>query len=119
MTLAVAAHAMAGGAVPPSAAAVLLIVLAVTVGAVAATTDRAAEASRCWPCSPWVNGRAFDAGRRRSYPCHGSGGPPAPVMLAAHAVALVAGVALIAAGDRLCRALSSAMRGLAARSRAK
>jgi len=34
-------------------------------------------------------------------------------MLAAHAVALVAGVALIAAGDRLCRALSSAMRGLA------
>jgi hypothetical protein len=41
--------------------------------------------------------------------CPSSGGPPAAAMLAAHAVALVAGPALIAAGDRLCRAVSSAL----------
>ena len=41
--------------------------------------------------------------------CAVSGGPPA-AMLAAHAVALVVGAALIAAGDRLCRAVSSALR---------
>ena len=55
--LAVAAHAMAGGAVPPGAAVVLLSlsVLAFTVGAVAGSTDRTGDARCYWPCSPWVN----------------------------------------------------------------
>ena len=42
-----------------------------------------------------------------------SGGTPAAAMRAAHAVALVVCAALIAAGDRLCRAVTSALRAFA------
>src|ERR1700754_4605717 len=43
-TLAVAAHGMAGGALPSGAATVHIAVLAATVGALAATLSRASEA---------------------------------------------------------------------------
>lgn len=110
--LAIAAHAMAGGAVPPGAAAVLLCVLAGTIGAAAAATERASDAR--------VLLAMLAVGQLVGHVvltivgdmhCTASGGPPAAVMLAAHTVGLVVGAGLIAAGERLCRALSSVIRG--------
>jgi hypothetical protein len=112
--LAVAAHAMAGGAVPPGAAAVLLCVLAGTIGAVAAATARASDAR--------VLLAMLAVGQLVGHVvlnivgdmhCAASGGLPAAVMLAAHTVALVVGASLIAAGERLWRALSSVIRACA------
>jgi hypothetical protein len=106
---------MAGGALPPGAAAVLLSVLAVTIGSVAANIDRTAD-------GPVLLG-LLAVGQLVAHvmltaaghaDCAASGGPPAAAMLAAHAVALVVGAALIAAGDRLCVAVASALRALAA-----
>jgi hypothetical protein len=112
--LAIAAHAMAGGAVPPGAVAVLLGVLAVTAGAVAANTDRAADGLALFvllALGQLVAHVMLTAAGHAE--CAASGGPPADLMFAAHAVALVVGAALIAAGDRLCRAVTSALRAFA------
>ena len=109
--LAVAAHAMAGGAVPPGAAVVLLTVLAVTVGAVAATTDRTADtpALLALLAVGQLSAHVVLTAAGHTH-CAAPAGPPAAAMLAAHTVALVIGAALIAASDRLCGAVSSAMR---------
>ena len=110
--LAIEAHAMAGGAVPPGAAAVLLSVLAVTAGSVAA--NRAADGRALFALLALgqlvAHVMLTAAGHTE---CAASAGPPAVAMLAAHAVALVVGAALIAAGDRLCRAVTSALRAFA------
>lgn len=113
-TLAMTAHTMSGGAVPAGAAAVLLCVLAVTLGAVTATVDRTADGRILFALLAVgqliahvllsVAGHA---------PCAASGGPLAIPMLAAHTAAVGVGSALIAAGGRLCRAATSAMRALA------
>ena len=109
--LAIAAHALAGGAVPPGPAAVLLSVLAITAGAVAATVDRTSDARVLFGLL--ASGQLVAhvmltiAGHTD---CAMSGGPPPAAMLAAHTVALVVCAALIAAGDRLCRAVTSALR---------
>ena len=112
--LAIAAHAMAEGAAPPGAAAVLLSVLAVTAGAVAANIDRTADARVLFALLALgqlvAHVMLTVAGHTH---CAASGGSPAAAMLAAHAVALVVGAALIAAGDRLCRAVTSALRAFA------
>ena len=110
--LAVAAHAMAGGAVPPGAAVVLLTVLAVTVGAVAATTDRTADtpALLALLAVGQLSAHVVLTAAGHTHCAAPPAGPPAAAMLAAHTVALVVGAALIAASDRLCRAVSSAMR---------
>ena len=90
----------------------LLSVLAVTAGAVAATIDRTADARVLFALlavGQLVG--ACDVDRRRPHPLRRvRRGPPAAAMLAAHTVALVVGAALIAAGDRLCRAVTSALR---------
>ena len=118
--LAIAAHATAGGAVPPGAAAVLLSVLAVTAGGVAANIDRTSDARVLFVLL--ASGQLVahvmltTAGHTDCAMSGGppaSGGTPAAAMLAAHAVALVVCAALIAAGDRLCRAVTSALRAFA------
>jgi hypothetical protein len=111
--LAVAAHAVGSGAPPTGAAVVLLAVLAVTVGALAATIARAADArvllvllaagQLCGHLTLSAVGHSHAA----------TTGPPAAVMLTAHVVAVAVGALLIAASDRLCRAVSRAVRAAA------
>jgi hypothetical protein len=43
---------------------------------------------------------------------HAAAGPPVPVMVVAHAAAVLVGAALIAGGSRLCAALSRTVRAL-------
>lgn len=109
--LAMTAHTMSGGAVPAGAAAVALCVLAVTFGAVAATVDRAADGRILFALLAVGQLIAHVlltvAGHGQ---CAASGGPPAVAMLAAHTAAVMVGAALIAAGGRLCRAVTSALR---------
>lgn len=108
--LAVAAHGVGGGGLPRGAATALLAVLAATVGALAATVPGAGR-------SPGLFGliavgqllghlMLSAAGHHHSE----SSAPPAVAMLVAHLLAIVVGAALIAAGDRLWRALSRAVR---------
>ncbi|MEN3318130.1 MAG: hypothetical protein V7643_1531 [Mycobacterium sp.] len=118
--LAIAAHAMAGGAVPPGSTAVLLSVLAVTAGSVAATVDRTADARVLFALlavgqlvAHMMLTTAGHTDCAMSGGSPASGGTPAAAMLAAHTVALVVCAALIAAGDRLCRAVTSALHACA------
>ena len=115
--LAVAAHGAADSAVPSGSAVVLLAVLAATIGGLATTISRTADV--------WILLGLLATGQlvghlMLSAAGHSHGGPasPAPAMLAAHALAVVVGAILIAAGDRLCRAVSrvlmAAMRAVAA-----
>ena len=112
--LAIEAHAMAGGGAPPGSTAVLLSVLAVTAGALAATVDRTADARVLFgllALGQLVAHVMLTVGGHTD--CAASDGPPPVAMLAAHTVALVVGAALIAAGDRLCKAVTSALRAFA------
>ncbi|PEG35095.1 hypothetical protein CQY20_23105 [Mycolicibacterium agri] len=107
-TLAVAAHGLAGSAAPTGTSAALLAVLAVTVGSLAASIARTSDAR--------VLLALLAAGQLAGHLMlsaagHSHGGDtatvlPAPAMLAAHAMAVVVGALLIAAGDHLCRAVS-------------
>jgi hypothetical protein len=108
--LAVAAHSVGSGTAPTGAVVVQLAVLAATVGALAATFSRAADVRVLLGllvagqlCGHVMLGAVGDHHPARA-------GPPAAVMLAAHAVAVGTGALLIGAGDRLCRALSRAVR---------
>ncbi|MGX9789034.1 hypothetical protein [Mycobacterium sp. MMS18-G62] len=108
--LAIAAHGAGGGAVPTGAATAQLAVLAVAIGALAATITRGADAR--------VLLGLLAAGQLLGHVmletaghAHTSvGAPPAAAMLAAHLTAIAVGALLIAAGDRLCRAVSRAVR---------
>ena len=108
--LAVAAHGVASGAAPTGAATMQLAVLAATVGALAATVARASD--------PRVLLILLGAGQLLGHVllaavAHGhspAATPPAAAMLTAHLVAVAAGAAMIAACDRLCGALSRAVR---------
>ncbi|HKP42355.1 hypothetical protein [Mycobacterium sp.] len=107
--LAVAAHGIGGGAVPTGAASAQLVVLAAAIGALAATIARAADARvlLCLLAAGQLLGHVMlDAAGHAHTP---SAAPPAAVMLAAHLTAIAAGAVLIAAGDRLCRAVSRAV----------
>src|SRR5271166_1037238 len=127
--LAVGAHGVADGDPPSGAGVALLAVLAVTIGAVAATGGRSAAATGGTTVAA-KSGRA--PGRTILLAILASGqiighlvlaaaghhhgaawGAPAAPMIAAHAVAVVAGALLIAGADRLFRALSTAVRGVA------
>jgi len=86
-------------------------VLAATIGALAATVTRAADArvllgllAAGQLCGHLI---LSAAGHHHA----AVAGPPAAVMLAAHVVAIGTGALLIAASDRLCRAVSRAVRG--------
>jgi hypothetical protein len=108
--LAVAAHSMAGGVAPSGAAAALLAMLACTVGALIATAERTADARILvvlLGAGQLLGHLVLTAvGHHHSA---AAGGIPIP-MLVAHVTAVVAGGALIAACDRLCRSVSSAVR---------
>lgn len=108
--LAVAAHAVGSGVAPSGAVVAQLAVLAATVGALAATIARAADAR--------VLLGMLATGQLCAHVILSAVGhshvavtaPPAAAMLAAHVVAVGAGALLIAASDRLCRAVSRAVR---------
>lgn len=103
--LAVAAHGAADAAAPSGTAVALLAVLSATVGGLAATVSRAADAR--------VLIGLLAAGQLVAHVMltaaghsHGPTAAPASAMFVAHATAVLAGAVLIAAGDRLCRAVS-------------
>jgi hypothetical protein len=108
--LAVAAHGVGSGAPPTGAATAQLAVLAATVGALAGTIRHANDAR--------VLLGLLAAGQLLGHVMlaavgHGhapASAPPGAVMLAAHLVAIASGAFLIAAGDRLCGAVSRAVR---------
>jgi hypothetical protein len=110
--LAVAAHGVGGGALSGGAAAAALGILATTIGVLAATLARAAEAR--------VLVGLLAVGQLLGHAILGAAGhhhtlttaPPAAAMLIAHLSAVAAGAALIAAGDRLCRAVCRAVRAV-------
>lgn len=110
-TLAVAAHAAAGGAVPSGGAAVLLAVLSAVLGAVAGSTERLAETRTLLVLlvAGQVIGHAMLAAAGHSHAA-----ALQPAMLSAHLLAVLAGAVLIAVADRLCRALSRAVHGCTA-----
>jgi hypothetical protein len=109
--LALTAHAAAGGA-PSGAGAVLLGLLAATVAAITATADAAADIRILLML---LAAGQFVAHTTLTVVGHNHGGDHCgaalgPAMLAAHTLAVVISAVLIAAGDRLCRAVCSAMR---------
>lgn len=106
--LAVAAHGIAGSGAPTGTAAVLLAVLAATVGALTTTIARTADVRvllGLLAASQLVGHLMLSVAGHS----HGGSTSAAPAMLVAHALAMVIGAILIAAGDRLCRAVSRAV----------
>lgn len=111
--LAVAAHGAASGAPPSGAAATQLAVLAATIGTLAATLRRAGDVR--------VLIGLLGAGQLVGHLMlgldghghHPAAAPPAAAMLAAHLSAVAVGALLIATSDRLCRAVSRAIRAVA------
>ena len=107
--LAIAAHGVADGVAPSGTAVALLAVLAATAGGLATTVPRAADMRALLGllATAQILGHLM-----LSAAGHGHGQPSTPgsAMLAAHAAAVVAGAALIAVGDRLCRAISRVVR---------
>jgi hypothetical protein len=110
--LAVAAHSVGSGAPPTGAVVAQLAVLAATVGALAATIARAAEASVLFGllAGGQLCGHLILSTVGHSHTTTAT--PPAAAMLAAHVVAVGTGAVLIAACDRLCRAVSRAVRAV-------
>lgn len=107
--LAVAAHGAGGGTVPTGAALAQLAILAAVVGGLAATIARAADARvllALLTAGQLVGHVMLEAA---GHPHTSSTPPPAAAMWAAHMIAIALGAVLIAAGDRLCRALSRAI----------
>lgn len=102
--LAVAAHAVAGGAVPSGAAAVVLAVLSAGLGAVAGSAER---------IDPRTLIGLLAAGQLVDHLTlaaagHSHAGALHPAMLVAHPLAILVGALLIAGAERLCRALATA-----------
>jgi hypothetical protein len=112
VALAVGAHALADG--PPSGAGVVLAaLLAGTLGALSASTQRARGAPGL--IALLAVGQILGHLVLAASHSHGAvAGEPTPLMVGAHAAAVAVGALLIAAGDRLCRALSTAVRALTA-----
>jgi hypothetical protein len=108
--LAVAAHSVGSGAPPTGAVVAQLAVLAATVGALAATIPRAAEATVLFGllAGGQLCGHVLLSAVGHTHAA--TTAPPATVMMAAHVVAVAVGAVLIAACDRLCRAVSRAVR---------
>ena len=108
--LAVAAHSVGSCAPPTGAVVAQLAVLAATVGALAATIARAADARVLLGllAAGQLCGHVILSAVGHSHAA--ATAPPAAAMLVAHVVAIGAGVLLIAASDRLCRAVSRAVR---------
>jgi hypothetical protein len=112
--LAVTAHGMASGRFPTGGTAALLVVLAAGMGAMVSASERTV--------GPRALLGVLALGQLGGHLVLSSGGHhvpaagpavliPAPVMLLAHAAAVALGAILVAACERLCAALSSAIRG--------
>lgn len=108
--LAVAAHSVGSGAPPTGAVVAQLAVLAATVGALAATIARAADARVLLGllAAGQLCGHVILSAVGHTHAA--ATAPPAAAMLVAHVVAVGAGALLIATSDRLCRAVSRAVR---------
>lgn len=109
--LTLAAHSVGGGELPLGVTAIQLLVIAAAVGGLASSSARAGDAR--------VLGALLAAGQVAGHAVlavhgdhHGTGAPPW-AMVAAHVGATVAAASLIGVGDRLCRALSQAIRASA------
>ncbi|WP_234794362.1 hypothetical protein [Mycolicibacterium flavescens] len=110
-TLAVAAHSVGSTGIPSGSGVALLAVLAATIGALTTTLPRAdAKILVTLLAAGQLAGHVLlgVAGHDHS----GAAAPPAAVMLVAHVAAVLAGALLIAAGERLCRAVSRAVRAV-------
>lgn len=105
--LAMAAHGTGGGVLPNGATMALLAVLASTAGAVAVTIPRT-NARHCLLAVLAVGQLLAHVLLNAAGHHHASTFTVA--MIAAHVLAVVAGAALIGAGDQLWRALSCAVR---------
>jgi hypothetical protein len=104
--LAVAAHGTAGGGLPSGSTATLLLLLSITLGTLVATIGDAADV-RVLVAVLAVGqllGHALLGAAGHSH--QSTGGAPLGLMVAAHLAANVVGAALIAAGGRLCAAVS-------------
>jgi hypothetical protein len=108
--LAMAAHGAGGGALPNGAAAVLLAVLAATAGALAATVSRAGTPR--YLVGLLAVGQLLGHLLLSAAGHHHHAAQPAAAMVAAHVIAIGVGALLIAAGERLWRALSRAVRAV-------
>ena len=108
--LAVAAHSVGSGAPPAGAVVAQLAVLAATVGALAATIARAADARVLLGllAAGQLCGHVILSAVGHTHAA--AAAPPAAAMLVAHVVAVGAGALLIATSDRLCRAVARAVR---------
>ena len=108
--LAVAAHSVGSGAAPTGAVVAQLAVLAATVGALAATIARADDTRILLGllAAGQLCGHVILSAVGHSHAS--TQAPPAAAMLAAHIVAVGSGAFLIAASDRLCRAMSRVVR---------
>lgn len=107
--LTVAAHGVASGAPPTGSIIVALTVLAATIGALATTLTRAADARVLLGllAAGQLLGHLTLSTTGHSHAPAGTS--PAP-MLAAHVIAVVVGAVLIAASGRLCAAVSRVLR---------
>jgi hypothetical protein len=107
--LAVAAHTAGTGVAPTGPVVAQLAVVAATVGALAATIARAADTRVLLGllATGQLCGHVILSTVGHSHTA--AAAPPAAAMLAAHVVAIGAGALLIAACDRLCRAMSRAV----------
>jgi type III secretory pathway component EscS len=108
--LTIAAHSVGSGAAPTGAVVGVLAVLAATVGVLGATIARAADVKVLLGllAAGQLCGHVVLSAVGHSHAA--ATAPPAAVMLAAHAAAVAGGALLISASDRLCRALSRAVR---------
>jgi hypothetical protein len=108
--LAVAAHGIGSGTVPTGAAAAQLAVIAATVGALTGTIRGAADARALLAllAAGQLLGHLMLSAVGHSHTSAST--PHAAAMLAAHVLAIAVGALLIAAGERVCRAVSRGVR---------
>ncbi len=108
-TLAVAAHGIAGGALPGGAMTAQLVLLAVTLGTVAALSGGANRATVLWTL---LGTGQLLAHVLLATAGHSHGTRPGLVMVVAHVIAVSVGAGLISSGARLWAAISRVVRAV-------
>ncbi|MBJ7341417.1 hypothetical protein [Mycolicibacterium sp.] len=104
--LAISAHGAAGGALPSSSSTSLLALFSATLGALVATTRATADVKvlvAVLAVGQLLGHALLGAAGHSHSPAAGA---PFRLMVAAHLTAVAVGAALIAAGERLCIAVS-------------
>ncbi|OLO98589.1 hypothetical protein BVU76_30085 [Mycolicibacterium porcinum] len=113
--LAIAAHGIAGGALPGGAVAAQLAILAVTLGSVAATVACASRTVVLWGL---LGAGQLLAHALLATAAHSHDAGPGLVMFGAHLAAVSLGAGLIACGARLWASVSRAVRAMVPAGRA-